>query len=132
MKQKNNGKTFFHGKNVLTGAGKEYSKVSKEVENNFRNWLFASNISEQDFMALVDRKDFHLTFWTDGDVALTVFHRHDGEIAVPLIWQKESGGDLEVYKTDAALLLMLVESKCSNEESKKKIKEFIRGNLVDK
>ena len=128
------GKSIFpaNNKKVLMGKGKEYSEVSKEVETNFSNWLAASNISEQELLSLIDRNDFHLTFWSDENAAITVLHKHDGEVGMPLIWQKDSGIDYESYRTDVGLLLMLIESKCKNESSKQKIKKFVRDDLLNK
>lgn len=114
---------------ILMGKGKEYSAATKEVEADFNAWLQASGINVTDFIRAVDGEDFYLTYLADQDAAIIVLHKADGEIAMPLIWQKESGIALESFKLDAALLLLLVREKCSNHRSKVKITTFVKENL---
>ena len=118
-----------NNKKILVNEGKEYSEISREVEANYSAWLCASEISEADFLERINSSDMYLTYFADKNMALTIFHHATGEIAMPLTWQSQSNIALEEYKTDAALLLMRVASKCSNKESEKKIKEFIRKEL---
>lgn len=114
---------------VMTGKGKAYSEVAREIEASFHNWLLASGINESDFISAVDGDDLYLTFWADNEVAITVLHKIDGEIAMPLIWQKGNGIRFESYKVDTALLLLYVAAKCGNIKSKEKIRDFAKEHL---
>ena len=117
---------------IMMGKGKEYSRIAREAELNYKNWLLASEINEESFLKHVDGENFYLTFWEDEEEAIIILHHAAGEIAQPLIWQKESGIDLKTYKMDASLLLAYVRDKCINNNSKQKIKEFIRNELLKK
>ena len=114
---------------IVMGKGKEYSKVSREVERNFRSWLVASSVSEDEFLKAVEVDDFMLNLYSNGDRTHIVFHNANGYIAAPLMWRKESGIAYEEFKTDAGLLLFAVVGKCKKEESKQKIRKFIRDEL---
>ena len=114
---------------MLFGKGKEYSSVAKETETNFQSWLCASGISEPDFLRLVDRFDFNLSFYSDDAIAQLIMYHSLGQIGMPLLWHKESGIDFLSYKVDAGLLLMLISSKCSNKNSQEKIRVFVRDKL---
>lgn len=116
-------------KKVLFGKGKEYSAIANEAEQNLINWLNSSELSEEKFLEMVDRDDLHLTFWTDNKTAITMLHHSGGEIAQPLIWQKETGILLKNYRIDAALMLFLVSEKAGNPRSKEKIRTFIKTEL---
>ena len=121
-----------NNKKIIMGKGKDFSKVAREAEQNFNNWLQASNLSEKDLLKLIEQEAFYLTFWADGSVAITILHGCNCEIGMPFVWQKENNISFEAYKTDVGLLLMLIESKCNSEVSKKKIKDFVKENLVKK
>lgn len=116
-------------KKITTAHSSEYGKIVNETKNYYTNWLCASGISEEDFLKLVDCEDFSLSFASDAASAAITLFNPAGEIAVPLVWQKENGISFKSYKMDASLLLMLVSSKCSNKESQEKIKDFVRDNL---
>lgn len=124
------GKGKAKGPKVWTGQGKEFSKVSRETETYFRNWLQVSGITENEVISAIDREDFDITFRTDKEMALTVLHTANGEIGMPFIWQKESGIKFESYKLDAALLLLFIAEKNISLKSKVKIKSFVRRNLA--
>lgn len=116
-------------KKIITGKGSEYSKIAKEMDTYYKGWLCASGISEEDFLKLVNCEDFHLSFSADPDMVMIILCNSAGEIAAPLVWQKENGIDLASYKLDASLLLMLVSGKCSNRGSQDKIKDFVKDTL---
>ena len=116
-------------KKIVTAHSSEYGKIVNETKSYYTNWLCASGISEEVFLTLVDREDFSLNFSSDATSAMITLFIPAGEIAMPLVWQKENGISFKSYKTDASLLLMMVSSKCSNKESQDKIKDFVRDNL---
>ena len=117
------------GPAILSGKGDSYSEVAKETEQNCAYWLIASGITEQQLIEKVDGNDFHLTFWADANEAIAVLHHSTGEIARPLLWRKESGIDFNGYKVDLALLLLYISGKCTNAESKQKIRTFLKEDL---
>lgn len=117
----------------FSDKGKEYSKVAKEVEQNFRNWLDASMMGEADFLNYCNSRYFRLSYDFDGTEAVISLENGGGEFALPLIWDKKSGIALNDFKSDASLLLLYVANKCSNEISVKTIKSFVKKNLsIDK
>lgn len=118
-----------NNKKLLMGNGKEYSEIGREMEQIFASWLCASGISEPDFLRLVDRFDFNLSFYSDDAMARLIMYHSLGQIGMPLLWHKESGIDFLSYKVDAGLLLMLISSKCSNKNSQEKIRVFVRDKL---
>lgn len=111
--------------------GRDCSAVARGVEQNYMDWLQASEISEADFLSRVDQDSFSLYFFRDEDMAFAALHEESGEIAKPLIWQKESGIDFESYKVDAALVLFFVLNKCQSPGSKEKIKSFVKTELFE-
>lgn len=120
------------GPAVLSGKGNSYSEVARETEQNFSSWLVASGITEKQLMERVESNDFRLTFWADANEAIAILHHATGEIAMPLLWRKESGIDFAGYKTDLTLLLLYISEKCANAESKKKIRDFLKEELMMK
>lgn len=117
-------------KNVLIGQGKEWSEVASEFDGIYYSWLVASQLSEKNFLEAIERDEMYLTFFADDKMALTIFHHTHGEIGMPFVWQWESGIAFESYQTDTALLLFYIAGKCNRQETRDKIENFVKTELM--
>ena len=115
--------------NFLMGKGKEFSEVARESESQLQSWLGDSNVTEQEFLEVLNTGVFQLTLNKEKNKATIYIHTGANLIAQPLVWLKENGILYSQFKVDAGILLMLVSSKCSNKQAKEKIKKFVRDNL---
>lgn len=119
-------------RNILAGRGQEWSAVATEFDGIYYHWLVASEMSEKDFLSMIDRDEMYLTFFKDDEMALTIFHHQYGEIGIPLVWQWESGISFESYQTDTALLLLYIAGKEVRQETKDKIERFVKTELLNR
>lgn len=117
---------------ILEGRGKEYSEVAREMEQTLARWLRASNISERELLDRIDGDFFDLSFFRDLNSAQIALVDDEGAIGMSFLWWKGHGVDYKNYKTNAALLLFVLASKCRNPVSKKKIEYFIKSQLREK
>lgn len=117
---------------IIMGKGKAYSRVSMEVENNLKNWLAATPVEEKDFLDAVEEESFSLSMHSDNEKAQIILYNDRGYIIAPLVWVKGNGVTYKEFQMDAGLLLFTVVGKCKKEESKRKIREFIRAELLQK
>lgn len=117
---------------IMMGKGKAYSRVSREVENNLKNWLAATPVEEKDFLDAMEEESFSLSMHSDSEKAQIILYNDRGYIVAPLVWVKGNGVTYKEFQMDAGLLLFTVVGKCKKEESKRKIKEFIRAELLQK
>ena len=119
-------------KNIIFGKGKAYSEISREVETNYKSWLAASNLYEDEFLERVNRNDLFPSFYMNSEEAILALHNFEGEIGHPLIWRKGNEVHLKDYIMDAALLMTYVVNRCENTRAKQKLTDFIKEELLPK
>lgn len=117
---------------VLSDKGKEWSKVSVEIENNFNAWLTNSEVKKEEILKRVDKDSFKLVYSNEKDCVRICLSDDIGTIGLPFIWIKNGEILFVHFKTDAALLLLYISSLCGNEKSKKEIGNFIKIHKLNK
>mgnify|MGYP000848152659 CR=1 FL=1 len=125
MKRYKGNKSFGKKKIVMQGKGKEYSDISREIEQTFFQWLQWAGVSEQDFYKALINEPYVIAESTmeNGDVSVTI---HAGFLSVgaPLIWEKLGGTDIDDFHANVLLLLSYVASHCENKKFGKEVSAF--------
>ena len=125
------------GKKVLFGdKGKEYSKVSLEIEQSFRDWLAFANLTDVEFDQRMSKSPYKIeeSINGDGDIEVNVFAGGEKVIA-PLVYQTNSSDNvvgLDNFLVDALLLLSYVASRTENKEFEQEVKSFADRMIAER
>lgn len=114
---------------IISGKGDEWSKVAREIEGVFYQWLEYSGLDEMTFQTRISQNPYRIEerVMDNADRETTVYagFRPVGE---PLIWQADGGVSLEDYHCNLILLLFFMAGKCSNKALETEVRRF--GNTL--
>lgn len=126
MKRRND----FYGKKidkkkVMFGKGKEYSEVSREVENTFQSWLSFAGVSEAEFdrrMKVMPHR-VEESINGDGDIEINIF-AGDKQVIAPLVFQLNAGGNIDDFIVNALFLFSYIASRYKDKSFEKSVGSF--------
>ena len=114
--------------NIIQGKGKEFSRISVEIEQQFKLWLNLSKLNEGDLSSILDKNDFQIELIKDIGYECVVLKRRNLIIGEPFIWDINTGVQYERYWVELGLILYHFCSKTKNRESIIKIQQLIKNN----
>lgn len=134
MKKKSNFyKKNFNKKKVMFGKGKEYSEVSREVENTFQSWLSFSGVDEDEFDRRMKAEPYRVeeSINGDGDIEINIF-AGDRQVIVPLIFQPNGGGNIDDFIVNALLVLSHIASRYEDKSFEKAVGIFADKMIAER
>ena len=126
--KKNNDK-----KKIVFGKGKEYSEVSREVENTFKSWLSFAGISEDEFDCRMKETPHRVeeSINGDGDIEINIFAGNK-QVIVPLIFQPSGGGSIDDFIVNALFLFSYIASRYKDKGFEKAVGIFADKMIAER
>lgn len=117
----------------MFGKGKEYSEVSREVENTFQSWLSFSGVDEAEFDRRMKAKPYRVeeSINGDGDIEINIF-AGDRQVIVPLIFQPNGGGNIDDFIVNALLVLSHIASRYEDKSFEKAVGIFADKMIAER
>jgi len=111
---------------IMGGKGKEYSAVSREVENMFYQWLSSIGVEERIFDDKMrdTSKGYQLDKRSGQESVSLVLDRVI--IWPPFVWNEKSGIQREDFYVDMCILLMYISSRYKENDFIEKTKKLCR------
>lgn len=118
---------------VMCGKGKEYSEVSREVENTFKSWLSFAGIDEAEFDRRMKSKPYKVeeSINKDGDIEINIYAGNE-RVIVPLIFQPSGGGNLDDFIVNALLVFSHIASRYEDKSFEKSVASFADRMIAEK
>lgn len=126
-------KKKFGKRKVLHGKGKEYSEVSHEIEQTFRNWLAYAGIDEAEFDRRMSCKPHKVEerINEDGDIEVNIYAGFV-KVIPPLIFQLNGGGSLDDFLVNALLLFAHIAARYEDKSFEKAVGEFADRMIAER
>lgn len=115
---------------VLSGKGNEWSEAAASIMDTFAEWLSCSGITKEEFLKRIENNSFLVNFSDTEQGSVLSLCDKDGDIGVPFCWDEESGIPKDHFLTDAGFLLLHICSLCKNENSNKKMNDFVCNFVI--
>lgn len=136
MKHKKPKKKGSGQKAVVYGKGKEYSEVSREVEQTFLNWLAFDGISVEGFDRRMQMRPHRVEERVNeaGDVEINVYAGFS-KVITPLVFPASAGASVEAlddFLVDAIFLLYHVASRYEDKSFEKAVEAFGKRMLEER
>lgn len=114
---------------IISGKGNEWSKVAREIEGVFYQWLEYSGLSETAFQVRISQKPYRLEekVFANADRE-TILYAGFRPVGEPMIWQANGKISLEDYHCNLILLLFFMAGKCPNKDFENEVCRF--GNTL--
>lgn len=116
---------YFNGqkskRKIVYGKEKaqEYNAISQEIEKTFCNWLdFAGVRVEESINA-------------DGDIEINIFAGNE-QVIVPLVFQPNSGGNLDDFIVNALLLFSHIAARYESKSFEKAVTVFADRMIAER
>jgi len=115
------------------GKGKEYSEVSRELENTFRRWIEYAEIDTEEFDRRMKAEPHKVeeNINKDGDIEINIYAGGD-VVIVPLVFPVNDGGVLDDFIVNALLLLSLIASRYESKSFEKAVSLFADRMVAEK
>lgn len=115
------------------GKGKEYSEVSREIENTLRSWLEYAKIDTEEFDRRMKAEPHRVeeSINNDGNIEINIY-AGDEVVIVPLVFPVNSGGKLDEFIVNALLVLSHVASRYECKSFEKAVSLFADRMVAEK
>jgi len=115
------------------GKGKEYSDISRELENTFRCWIEYADIETEEFDRRMKAEPHKIeeSINKDGDIEINIYAGGD-LVIVPLVFPVNGGGVLDDFIVNALLLLSLIASRYESKSFEKAVSIFADRMVAEK
>lgn len=112
---------------ILGGKGKEYSAVSRELEQTFFAWLAFADVEECEFSQRINALQLNIEKFENhaGEVEINIMAGHERVIA-PLVHIPSDEENYDRFIVNALLLLQYVASRYDNKALRQAIDLFTR------
>ena len=110
---------------ILSGKGNEWSEAAVSIMDTFAEWLSFSDISQKELVKRIEHPSFRVDFIDTKQKSVLSLCDKDGMIGEPFCWEEDSGIQKDYFLTDAGFLLLYICSICTNENSQKKLNDFV-------
>lgn len=129
-------KNDFKDRKIMYGKGKEYSDVSHETTQTFRNWLAFSGMTEEEFDRRMKRGPYRIEERVneDGDIEINLYAGFV-KVIEPLILPASDGtsvDQLDDFLVDAVFLLTYIASRYEDKSFEKAVKEFMERMIEER
>lgn len=115
---------------ILSGKGNEWSEAAASIMDTLEVWLSCSGITQEELIKRIERTSFQVDFSDTEQKSVLSLCDKDGTIGESFCWDKESGIPKDHFLTDAGFLLLHICSLCRNENSKKKLNDFVCNFVI--
>lgn len=111
---------------IISGKGKEWSEVAREIEALFAQWLDFSGLSELEFAARLASRPIRIeerVTYYDGsrEVAISAGFR---PIGAPLVWDAKGTVSLEDFHCETILLLFCMAGRCGDKSFEAEVRRY--------
>lgn len=110
---------------VLSGKGNEWSEAATSIMDTLAEWLSCSGITKEELIKRIEHTSFQMDFSDTEQKNILSLCDKDGTIGEPFCWEEKSEIPKEHFLTDTGFLLLHICSLCRNENSKKKLNDFV-------
>lgn len=120
-------------RNVLYGNGKEYSEVSREIEETFHGWLAYAGMDEAEFDRRMSRQPHKVEegINEDGDIEVNIYAGFM-RVIPPLIFQPSGGGSLDDFLVNALLLFSHIAARYEDKRFEKAVGDFAERMIAER
>ena len=130
---------YFNGqkskRKIVYGKEKaqEYNAISQEIEKTFCNWLdFAGvDVGEFDRRMKAEPHRVEESINADGDIEINIFAGNE-QVIVPLVFQPNSGGNLDDFIVNALLLFSHIAARYESKSFEKAVTVFADRMIAEK
>ena len=110
---------------ILSDKGNEWSEAAASIMDTLAEWLSCSGISREELIKRIEHSSFRVDFSDTKQKRVLSLCDKDGTIGESFCWEEDSGIPKDNFLTDAGFLLLHICSLCTNENSKKKLNDFV-------
>lgn len=115
---------------VLSGKGNDWSEAAVSIMDTLTEWLSCSGITQEELIKRIEHTSFQVDFSNTEHKSILSLCDKDGTIGESFCWYEESGIPKDHFLTDAGFLLLHICSLCKNENSKKKLNDFVCDYVI--